>query len=100
LTDEVFLDASYAIALSAPTDEHHVRAGELVEQIEAEGTRLVTTRAVVLEIGNALARPRYRRAAIACSTLWRAIRPWRSSLSWSICTNGRCASTAANGSRR
>jgi predicted nucleic acid-binding protein len=64
LRDEVFLDASYAIALSASTDEYHDRAGELAEQIEAEDTRLVTTRAIVLEIGNALARLRYRRAAV------------------------------------
>jgi predicted nucleic acid-binding protein len=60
LKDEVFLDASYAIALSSPTDEHHDRAGELAERIEAEETRLVTTRAGVLEIGNALAGLRYR----------------------------------------
>lgn len=64
MRDEVFLDASYAIALSSPTDEHHARARELAERIEAEETRLVTTRAVVLEIGNALAGLRYRRAAI------------------------------------
>lgn len=65
MREEIFLDASYAIALSSSTDEYHHRAGELAERIEAEGTRLVTTRAVVLEIGNALARLRYRRAAIA-----------------------------------
>ncbi len=55
---EVFLHASYAIALFAPTDEHHHRAGELAEQMEKEETRLVTTRAVMLEIGNALWRGR------------------------------------------
>lgn len=33
-------------------------------QVERKGTRLVTTRAVVLEIGNALAKLRYRKAAI------------------------------------
>lgn len=65
MRNEAFLDASYAIALSAPTDEHHDRAAELAERMEAEGTRLVTTRAVVLEVGNAMARLRYRRAAIA-----------------------------------
>lgn len=64
MKDEVFLDASYVIALSAPTDEHHDRAGELAEQMETEETRLVTTRAVLLEIGNALSRMRYRRAAV------------------------------------
>lgn len=34
-------------------------------QIETERTRLVTTRAVVLEIGNALARQRHREGAVA-----------------------------------
>lgn len=60
----MFLDASYVIALSTPTNEHHDRAGDLADQIEAEGTLLITTRAVALEIGNALARLRYRQAAI------------------------------------
>src|SRR5437660_6767481 len=60
---EVFLDTAYAIALSSPNDQFHVRAVELAEQLEALGTRLVTTRAVLLEIGNALSKPRYRQAA-------------------------------------
>lgn len=64
MSGEVFLDASYAIALSATTDEYHDRAMDLAERMEAEGTKLVTTRAVVLEIGNALSRSRYRRAAV------------------------------------
>ena len=37
---------------------------ELAEQLEKTGTRLVTTRAVQLEIGNALSKQRYRHAAI------------------------------------
>jgi hypothetical protein len=61
---EVFLDTAYAIALSSPNDQFHARAVELAEQLEALGTRLVTTRAVLLEIGNALAKPRYRQAAV------------------------------------
>ncbi|MCG3772921.1 MAG: tRNA(fMet)-specific endonuclease VapC [Nitrosomonadaceae bacterium] len=61
---EVFLDSAYAIALSAPTDQYHKQALVLAEQLEAKGTRLITTWAVVLEIGNALARLRYRQAAI------------------------------------
>jgi len=32
--------------------------------LEAEKTRLVTTRAVLLEIGNALSKKRYRKAAV------------------------------------
>lgn len=63
-TNEVFLDAAYAIALSTPKDQHHQRAVALAEQMETAGTRLITTRAVVLEIGNAPAKLRYRKAAI------------------------------------
>lgn len=62
---ELFLDAAYAIALSALNDQHHARAIKLAEQMETEATRLVTTRAVILEIGNALSKVRYRQAASA-----------------------------------
>lgn len=59
-----FLDASFAIALGSPRDRHHAHALELAQRIEAEGIALVTTRPVVLEIGNALAQQRYRSAAV------------------------------------
>ena len=61
---EVFLDTSFAIALSAVTDQNHLRAVQLADQFEANKTRLVTTQAILLEIGNALSKQRYRRAAI------------------------------------
>jgi hypothetical protein len=61
---KVFLDTAYAIALSSSKDEHHELALRLAEELEADGAKLVTTRAVILEIGNALARQRYRAAAI------------------------------------
>ena len=61
---EIFLDTSYAISLSATTDRYHKLAEMLAMKIEAEMTRLVTTRAVVLEIGNALAKLRYRSASV------------------------------------
>ena len=64
-TNKVFLDTAYAIALSVESDEHHERAEGLAEQLEAEQTRLVTTRAILLEIGNALSKKRYRKAALA-----------------------------------
>lgn len=64
LKNEVFLDAAYAIALAAPRDQHHQEALALANQLEGTRTRLITTRAVVLEIGNALAKLRYRRAAV------------------------------------
>jgi hypothetical protein len=39
----------------------------LAEQLEVEQTRLVTTMAVLLEIGNALSKRRYRAAAVQLS---------------------------------
>lgn len=62
--NSVFLDSAYAIALSSSSDQYHERARSIAEQLEADGTLLITTRAVVLEIGNALAKQRYRAAAI------------------------------------
>ena len=53
---KVFLDTAYAIALSSPKDEHHEQALQLAEEIEVGQVKLVTTRAVVFEIGNVLAR--------------------------------------------
>ncbi|TVP64225.1 MAG: PIN domain-containing protein [Nodularia sp. (in: Bacteria)] len=61
---EVFLDTSFAIALSSITDQNHLRAVELAHQLEANKVRLVTTQAILLEIGNALSKQRYRVAAI------------------------------------
>jgi predicted nucleic acid-binding protein len=61
---EVFLNTAYAIALSSPNDQFHTRAVDLADQLEALETRLVTTRAVLLEIGNALSKQRYRQAAV------------------------------------
>ena len=61
---EVFLDAAYAIALSAPSDQLHIRAVALAQQLEAAQTHLVTTQAVMLEIGNTLSKKRYRAAAV------------------------------------
>lgn len=62
---EVFLDTAYAIALSSSTNQFHSRAVQLADQLIAAGTRIVTTQAVLLEIGNALSKQRYRSAAIS-----------------------------------
>ena len=67
---EVFLDASYAIALASRSDRHHARAVELAAWIEARQIALITTRAVMLEIGNALSKQRHRNAGV---TLLKAI---------------------------
>jgi hypothetical protein len=61
---KVFLDTSFAIALSVSTDQNHTRAIELANQLEATRTVLITTQAILLEIGNALAKQKYRLAAI------------------------------------
>jgi len=65
---KVFLDTSYAVALSALNDQNHQRAVDLAEELETSGSHFVTTRAVLLEIGNALARVRHREAAVKLLT--------------------------------
>ncbi|MFN0110587.1 MAG: type II toxin-antitoxin system VapC family toxin [Blastocatellia bacterium] len=61
---KVFLDTAFAIALSSPKDENHQQALRLALEVEAKQVRLVTTRAVVFEIGNSLSRQRHRIASI------------------------------------
>jgi uncharacterized protein len=60
--DKVFLDTSFGIALSAPGDELHDQATELSFELEAASAQILTTRAVLLEIGNALSSIRLRPA--------------------------------------
>jgi predicted nucleic acid-binding protein len=64
LDDEVFLDTAYVIALANPADEHHQRAATLAASFNLENVRMVTTRAVLLEVGSCLARLRFRAAAV------------------------------------
>lgn len=64
---EVFLDSAYAIALSAPNDQYHERALQLAEQLERDVTRLIITRAVLLEIENTLAKQKYCKNAVVRS---------------------------------
>ena len=66
--NKIFLDTSYAVALSGRADENHPRAVELAQQLQASGTSLITTRAILLEIGNTLARARHREAAVKLLT--------------------------------
>ncbi len=64
MKDNIFLDTAFAIALSIETDTFHNKAMVLSRQIEAGEARLVTTQAILLEIGNALAKRNLRPAAI------------------------------------
>ena len=66
--NRVFLDTSYAVALSSTTDENHPRAAELADELEKSGAHFITTRAILLEIGNALSKVRHRSAAIKLLT--------------------------------
>jgi hypothetical protein len=60
----LFLDTSYVVALVSPRDEHHERAAFFLRGIEARKIPLVTTRAVMVEVGDSLSRrPLRSRAA-------------------------------------
>lgn len=61
---EVFLDSAYVVALAQSTDAHHSPAVEMSKQLVTHRVLSVTTGAVLLEIGNALARVKSREAAI------------------------------------
>ena len=65
LMHSLFLDTAYAIALAIPSDQYHERALALADDLQQERRHVVTTRAVLVEIGNALAREDYRPAAVA-----------------------------------
>ena len=61
---EFSLDAAYAIALASSRDQCHQRAVELAHRIQTENIPLITTRAVMLEIGNSLSKSRLRSSAV------------------------------------
>ena len=58
--DGFFLDSAYPIALASVSDQHHVAAARISSELKAKPVRLVTTWAVLLEVGNALAKPPLR----------------------------------------
>jgi uncharacterized protein len=64
MAPEVFLDTSFAVALTVASDRHHAQALALADEAVRTRAKLVTTAAVVLEIGNSLARARYRASAV------------------------------------
>lgn len=64
MDNEVFLDTAYAIALANAKDQFHEKAVTVAQQLRMYRTKLITTRAVLLEIGNALSSQRFRAAAV------------------------------------
>ena len=67
---KLFLDTSFAIALVSPRDQHHTSAAAMMTLIEAHGIPLVTTRAVIVEVGNALSKRALRSRAVALLDLY------------------------------
>ena len=61
---EVFLDSSYAIALSSAKDTHHLKALDFAQKFQSAPARIVTTEPILFEIGNALSQMRHRQAAV------------------------------------
>lgn len=69
MAPEIFIDASYIIALVSITDRYHAQAAALANQLARSPVKLITSRAVLLEIGNALARQRFRQAGALLLTM-------------------------------
>ena len=67
-SDILFLDSAYAIALAAPDDESHSKAAALAAELRSRNLQMLTTEAVVFEIGDALSKPKFRRIAIELMT--------------------------------
>lgn len=64
MQNSVFLDTSYSIALSIARDENHDKAISLAAWIKTSSVSVVTTQAIILEIGNALSTPKLRETAV------------------------------------
>lgn len=64
MKNELFLDASFAIGLVSPKDQIHQKAIDWSEKIENSKIQTVTTRAVLLEVGNSLSKSAFRQVGI------------------------------------
>src|SRR4051794_33802391 len=60
---EVFLDTSFAIAVTVSTDRYHETAVRLARELRSSRAVLATTPAFLAEIGDSFSRPPYRAAA-------------------------------------
>lgn len=64
MTDEILFDTSFAIARASPKDQFHQQAKFWSDKIKSEEIPIVVTPAVILEIGNALSKLRFRHIAV------------------------------------
>lgn len=71
IQSEAFLDTSFAVALASATDAFHQAALELEQTIRLQRVRIVTTEAVLLEIGDTLSTERQRPVAVRTIRLLR-----------------------------
>jgi hypothetical protein len=67
MASEVFVDTAFVVALASRQDQYHAVATALVPRF-GSGTRMVTTRAVCLEIGNTLASEQHRQKGVELLT--------------------------------
>jgi len=63
MANEVFVDTASVVALASRQDQYHAAATALVPRFRS-GTRMVTTRAICLEVGNTLASEQHRQKAV------------------------------------
>ncbi len=64
MKSSLFLDTSFTIAQVSSKDQFNQKAKFWSEKIQAEHISLVTTQAVLLEIGNALSNRRFRQITV------------------------------------
>lgn len=67
MRNQYFVDTGFLIALAAPRDRLHAQALSLAQRVRDDEASLLTTRAVLLELGAALSGLRHR--AIAAGML-------------------------------
>jgi predicted nucleic acid-binding protein len=63
-TNKVFADSSYLIALASARDELHDEASRLFDHVLMRRIGMVSTRAVLIEFANFLARPELRKMVV------------------------------------
>ena len=64
MKNSVFLDTSFSLAIAIPKDANHKRAIEISRTLANSRTEIITTQAIVLEIGNALSGAKHRPFAV------------------------------------
>ncbi len=62
--NKIFVDTSFAIAFVSKRDKFYESANNWADRIESAKIPIITTQAVLLEIGNALAKPKHRLFAV------------------------------------